>query len=258
MKNFIKNKLRESILKEEDYFNATLPDDVKSHSKRFEGRNVVWYGDPDQMIALKKEEVEGMWGNIYYPEKMEYLTNLIINHEDKIEIECSYGIGDVTSIIDVMEEQASYKEGGFEVDYEQLDEPSSIGDEDLDDYLGSDDLYDSDLLGGYDVDTEVMAFMNKHKTSIAIGKETVETLMANFKQLEASEEEVEAFKEFLKTEVEIKNAIDNQDGDIGDFRVQLRDGHHRVMAAFEAGEEFVCVNLAKEDIAKYKGHYRKI
>ena len=258
MKDFIKDKLKEHLMKEEDFFNPTLPDDIKKFSKRFEGRNVVWYGDPDQMIYLTEPQVHGMWGNIYYPEKMEFLVDLITNHEDKVELECSYGIGDVTTIVDVIEEQTSYKNGSFEIDYEELNEPSSIGDEELDDYLGSEDLYDSDLLGMYDIDSDIMEFMNEYTTSIAKGNQTIETLMVKFKEFDASEEEIEAFKEYLKTESEIKEAIENEEGDIGMFTVQLRDGHHRVMSAFKAGEQYVCVNLDKDSIVQYKGHYKKV
>ena len=38
---------------------------------------------------------------------------------------------------------------------------------------------------------------------------------------------------------------------MGEFRIQLRDGHHRVMGAIEAGEQYICVNLDKDDVKKF-------
>jgi len=56
----------------------------------------------------------------------------------------------------------------------------------------------------------------------------------------------------------VKEAKESSSGDLGKFTVQLRDGHHRVMGAIKAGEEFVCLNLAKDDIDTFKGHYKKV
>ena len=36
----------------ESYFNAKLPKDIKRRSSKYEGRGVIWYGDPDQMIVM--------------------------------------------------------------------------------------------------------------------------------------------------------------------------------------------------------------
>ena len=47
-------------------------------------------------------------------------------------------------------------------------------------------------------------------------------------------------------------------GDFDRFKVQLRDGHHRVFAAFAAGERYVCVDLIPEDIIKFKGYYNLV
>lgn len=44
----------------ENYFTPTIDEDVKKLSNRYIGRNVTWYGDPDQMIVVNKEQIEGM------------------------------------------------------------------------------------------------------------------------------------------------------------------------------------------------------
>ena len=47
-------------------------------------------------------------------------------------------------------------------------------------------------------------------------------------------------------------------GDIGNFDVQLRDGHHRVMGAIAAGEQHVCVNLAKEQLGQFDQYINRV
>jgi hypothetical protein len=155
MKNLIKQLLRENIalIKEfyddednednEEYFKPKLNDDVKNRSQEFHGRNVIWYGDPGRMVYLTRDEVEGMFGNVYDENKLQSLKKLILNYPDKVEIECSYGHGDVVGIIDIKEEQESYQSGRFGIDYDGKDDPSTTGDKDLDEYLGKDldDMY---------------------------------------------------------------------------------------------------------------------
>ena len=58
-------------------------------------------------------------------------------------------------------------------------------------------------------------------------------------------------KEFIEVETNLKKAVDDGDGDIGYFRIQLRDAHHRVMGAIAAGENYICVNLEKDDLRQY-------
>lgn len=257
MKSFIKKLLRESLLFEK-YFNPTLSKDVKKFSKKFEGRNVVWYGDPDQMIVIHKDSVEGMWGNIYYPEKLEQLSDLILNYEGKVELECSYGHGGVIDLTDVVEEQQAYLQDRFEVDYDGKNRPASLGDDDLNRYVGTEEIGDLDFISSYVTQQEVQDFFENYWTSFAKGRVSLDQLKEEFKQLEPSEEEVEAFREFIELESGVKEAIENKRGDIGKFTVQLRDGHHRVTAAINAGEEYICVNLDKEHIEKYKGYYKKV
>jgi hypothetical protein len=132
MKSYIKKLLREFASGlNEDYFDATLPDNIKRLSNRYIGRGVTWYGDPNQMIVIHKDYVDGMWGNIYDSDKLNYVV------------------------------------------------------------------------------------------------------------------------EFIDMEESLKYTVDNEFGNIGDFRIQLRDGHHRVMGAIEAGENYICVNLDKDDVKLY-------
>lgn len=255
MKKYIKQKLRESLIKEEEYFTPKLSDDIKRLSHKYVGRNVTWYGDPDQMIVVNKDQVEGMWGNIYSPEKMEYLVDLIRGSDENVELECSFGIGFTINLTDVIEEQTSYNDGTFDTDYEQKDEPATTGDEEYDKYLGYDEYISDEF---YVSSYEVIEFFKENKLSIIKSKKTSKQLLDEFKQLDTNADDYETFNEFINIENGIKQAIENGDGDLGKFMVQLREGHHRVMAAIESGEQYVCLNLAKDDINKFKGYYDKV
>jgi len=79
-----------NYLREEDYFDTTLPDNVKELSNRYVGRGVVWYGDPHQMIVIHKDFVDGMFGNIYDHDKLQYVEDMIRHSDDYVEFECSY------------------------------------------------------------------------------------------------------------------------------------------------------------------------
>jgi hypothetical protein len=236
----------------EAYFSAVLPDEDKMRKAVYHGRYVTWYGFPEQMIVIHKDQVEGMWGNIYNDEKMEYLTNMIIDHPDKVELECSYGFGSVIDIQDIIEHQESVHEDSFRTDYDGIDTPYTTGDDELDKYLGN-EYYISDM---YQPDEE--DFFTENRFAIIRNKKSVDGLKQELERLGPTEEDMEAFNEFINLETTAKNIIENKDGDIGKFMVQLRDGHHRVMSAIDAGEEYVCVNLAKDDIEKFDGFYKLV
>jgi hypothetical protein len=255
MKFFIKKLLRESLLGEEDYYDVKLPDDVKRLSHRYEGRNVVWYGDPDQMIVIHKDQVEGMWGNVYNPEKLQFVVDMINNSDEKVEFECSYGIGDVITLTDIVEEQTSNIEGSFNIDYDGKERPATTGNDELDIYLGTENLDEFDGLADYVSDSDVFDVFNQNKIFIALGKVSVEELKREYFEITDDEE---GLNKFLEYENMVKYANENKSGDLGKFMVQLRDGHHRVMGSIKAGEDYVCVNIPKEQIEKFKGYYKKV
>lgn len=255
MKNLIKRLLKEALVREEDYYNTKLPDDVKRISHKYVGRGVTWYGDPDQMIVIHKDQVEGMWGNIYNPEKLQYVVDMINNSEDNVEFECSYGIGNIITLTDVVEEQTSEMEGSFMTDYDGKERPASTGDEELDRYLGTENLDEFEGISDYVVDDEVFEIFNENKIFVALGKVSIDELKKEY--FEVSDDE-EALNKFLEYEAMVKEANDNKSGDLGKFMVQLRDGHHRVMGSIKAGEEYVCVNIPKEQIERFKGYYNKV
>lgn len=252
LRSVIKEEIQ-AFINEEEYFTPKLPEVVKQNLNRYEGKNVVWYGNPDQMIVIHKDQVHGMWGNVYDQQKLNYLVDLIRDSEEKVELECSYGIGDVITLTDIKEQQESYYGGSFDVDYENLKKPSTTGDDELDKYLGTEYLDDIDEFDG--IDNESLDFFSKYKTTLADNTFTVNTIR---ERMNTEVGDLEGIEVFIEYEESLRSAMQNNEGDIGEFRVQLRDGHHRVMAAIEAGEEYVCVNLIKEQIGKFDKYVNRV
>ena len=182
----IRKLIKEEVinyLQEEDYFDTTLPDDIKKFSNQYFGRGVIWYGDADQMIYVHKDFVDGMWGNIYDPDKLKYVEDMIRHSDDYVEFECSYAHGGVSNFTDILEEQKAVVDDRFITDYEGQDKPASIGDEDLDNYIGNDGLDDTDLLAwvSWD-DIDLYNLLEKNKFFLLHGK-TVEQLKEEINQL---------------------------------------------------------------------------
>ena len=253
---------------EGEYYNETIPEEDKRNSCVYTGRGVTWYGKPGEMAVVHKDIITGMWGNTYTKEKLDELEDMIRNSEDNIEIECSYGIGSVVGFIDLCEQQQAKKNDSFNVDYDGQDEPYSLGDDELDLYV-TDAGIEEVVFGGYSSSTyssEIEKALEQYRLDIALGKYTVETVLSEtwddvqrFIGIEEADENIddedreeiaeakvdftEAFEEFIRIENQLKEAIENQDGDLGDPSIQLRDSHHRINAAINAGEQYVCVNI---------------
>jgi hypothetical protein len=249
MKSYIKKLLREFASGlNEDYFDATLPDNIKRLSNRYVGRGVTWYGDPNQMIVIHKDYVDGMWGNIYDSDKFNYVVELIDGSEENVEFDCSYAIGNVIGLADIREHQEAVYSGRFDIDYEGVTRAASTGNNVLDAYIGNEDYMDEEY--GLSTD-ELIRFFRKNKYALVEGVKSVDELRDEFLELEYDDNDEYAFDEFIDMEESLKYTVDNEFGNIGDFRIQLRDGHHRVMGAIEAGENYICVNLDKGDVKLY-------
>lgn len=264
VRKFIKETISKLFINEEKYFNPTLPNSIKKLSSRYEGKNVVWYGNPGQMIAIKKDDIQGMWGNVYDSEKERFIINLIQTYPKKVELECSYGFGNVIELVDIIEQQQADYLDRFAIDFDGISKPLSTGNKELDIYLGNEDFMSDNFL----LSTEAInKFFIKFKASIANDSQTSDTLFKMFKKIDVSEsgdedykdeDDYAAFEEFINLENKLAKAQKNEEGDFNKFKVQLRDGHHRVMGAIEAGEKWVCVNLPKKDIERFKGYYYKV
>jgi hypothetical protein len=243
-------------------FTQTISNEIKRFSNRYEGRNVVWYGDPEQMIVIHKDNVHGMFGNIYDESKMSQILELLKDARyegEKVELECSYGLGDLVSLQEIEEHQQAVIQERFLSDYDGHDRPYSTDNDEVDKYLGTDEMYNQPFVEDNDVDDpQTIKFFETHKYDLVSKKSDENTLTRLFNEIKPDELEIQAFREFIVLEEELLNCNESQTGDINEFNVQLRDGHHRVMAAIESGEKYVCLNLVKEHISKFNEYISRV
>lgn len=245
----------------DEYFDEKLSGDIKNPSKLFSGRMVDWYGIPGRMIVLDKSQVHGMWGNIYDSEKLEYVKDMVENSEDNVEFECSYAIGNVVEFVDIKEHQEANFTNNFNIDFDGFDEPYSIGDDELDEYIGNVDYIEDNY---YNISSDdLIEFYTKYRFSMYERDLSEEDLLEIFKKTGIDDKDgedykdegdFETFEEFIRFETDIKHHINNEYGDIGKFSVQLRDAHHRVFGSIKAGERYICVNIDNGSIKRYKKH----
>lgn len=227
-------------------FKRKIDKEQKKMSSKYEGRNIVWYGEKGHTAIVPIAYIEEMEGNIFYEEKLEQLSDLIKNSENKIELSTSYGHAHQVDFIDILETQTAFYSGRFEIDYSGMKEPYTTGDEDLDKYIGSDDVINDFLFNDYDI----YPLLKKHKFDLIYNKMTKEELFSLLKNAieEKGDNDDSEIKEYLLYQEQIKECIDNEYGDIGSVYIQLRDGHHRARAAIESGERYICVGLSDEHL----------
>jgi len=246
-----------NLVSEGDYFDEKLPNEVKKGLKNYVGRKVIWYGDPVKMIVVPKNNIHGMYGNVYDYDKLESVKEMIINADDYVEFECSYGLGSVVDLDNIIEHQKAVTNDRFNIDFEGHINPYTTGDSELDLYLGANYLDDLDIWG-YGISADIFKFFEKHKFDLLDGKNTRESLQNEFNNLFTDEDAEEVFEQFIQLQENLVDAVNNHSGDIGKFMVQLRDAHHRVMGAIEAGEQNVCVNLVIEDIKRFSSYIKRV
>lgn len=238
----------------DEYFAEKLPEDAKRNSVYYTGRAITWYGTPGKMVSVPAHMIERMEHNIFYQDKLDYLEDMIQNSEDNVEIEVSYGTVHQIGIVDVMETQRSFKDDRLDIDYDNLDEPYTTGDDDIDEYLASEDVSELDLYdyNFWNIDSsDLLEYINKNKGYYK-DDESFEDFINDFDDL--TENDIECVKDFLKIEKIIQEMIKDGDGDLGTYRVQARDGNHRTTIA-KKFENYICIDLTNPD--EYPEFYDK-
>lgn len=227
----------------EAFYDPKLDDDDKANSCVYEGRNVIWYGVKGRSVIIDMYEGEAMEGNHFDDEKMNYLVELIKEYPDKIELTPGYC---APYHVDILVVRESFQ-------YDEVDDLTT-GDDDLDEYLKeeylSEFLYTSN-------DPELDEFFDKYKTNLAREVLSIKSFLriysnyCNLNDIETkSEENLEMLSKFIEYEKKLKDAYENEYGDLNSIKFQLRDGNHRFFSAKMAGEKKVIVTIA-ENSSKY-------
>lgn len=245
---------------DEEYFRPTLTDEEKRNTVQFVGRNITWFGTPERSGIIPIDKIDNMWGNITYPEKIDNLKSIIENSDENIELATAYCHPHIINILHVRDEQIAKNEGSFETDFEGTNsDPASTGDEELDLYLSTYDYLDEIDEYFYITDNS-KKFFKKYHTEIGTKRKNEDEVIKEFQMLMQGEEESEyetelneSFQNYLQYEHRLLEAIENQYGDIGDMRFQMRDGNHRFMVAKEIGERYILCDIGKDfDIEEVK------
>lgn len=78
-----------------------------------------------------------------------------------------------------------------------------------------------------------------------------ESALSIYDPEENPEEYEEAKRDFEKR---LKDAVNNNEGDLGEWAVQIRDGNHRAFGAFLAGEPYIWVAIADNQLQELDYH----
>jgi len=161
----------------------------------YTGRNVIWIGDKGRMLRVDPDYALHIEGNIFYPEKLNAVMQGVIHHPEKVYFIAPYGTASKIDLQSVKESIEYHGSGG-----DDMDEPYSTGDDDLDEYL----VDPGEYLSAYG---------------------------------EPGEEEYEEMKEEM--EQALRDAVENEEGDLGSWSFTIRDGNHRAFGSLLADEPYV-------------------
>lgn len=226
----------------EDYYDRPpSEDDLKFAEKNdnfYYGRNVAWIGDNGRMLRVPASELTPREDNIFDFDKMAAVKKHIENSEEQVIFEAPIAQIVVVDFNLIEDTQKSYYSGGFETDY-NINEPFSLGDEDLDMYVGNPEKWnDENCIPSYD---DVLLFEKDPKEWIKDWSMDEDPSEWTEDEKEDYESMLEAIEQHKNVRNEIKEAVENEDGDIGEYWVDLRDGNHRAFGAIASGEPFVWV-----------------
>lgn len=232
---------------EDDTLFAEKPSQEKLDGmESYYGKDVVWYAYKGSgVLKVHKDNIHPVFGQIWDSTKLRSVKKFIEQSEDRVHFVMGWGDATITTLDDIKEQQQANKLDRLQSDYE-LDEPASIGDEELDNYLADPELYVEEELYASD---EVIEFVKKNyiikKNEVFNDNSIIEEFKREYPEYE--EEDIEVLEEWLELEEQLYEAVQDGDGDLGEVIVQLRDGNHRSFGAILSGEEYVYVMIEETD-----------
>lgn len=229
--------------KDSEYYEPIEPSRINQEKKFgnvYYGRNVAWVGYSGRMLRLNQDEIYAIEDNIFYDDKIEYFKELIEHSPDTVYLYAPYGELTVVTLQHIKE---SIEYGDDE------EEVLTTGDEDLDEYIsmGKSLYLWSHYLISKDAQVHVDDYLNVYDSDLS-GDEIFKFFIEEIEDPEdLSKEDFAGYRKLfdeihnlhIKMENTLKDAVDNQDGDLGSIRFQIRDGNHRARAAFESGEPYI-------------------
>jgi len=233
-------------LKEGDYtIDPKLSDNIKSNTKYYEGDKIRWFSKNGNLVVVKSEDiVEISSGNLTNYEKVKTYTKQIESYDDIFELTVGYAYVDEVTFNDFLAQRSGS-------DFNYLDgHKLTTSDLTLDEYIQMDEIDDVDGLEY--VDDEVMQIMEKYRFSGAYSKFNPDIIKGELEKADEYNTNESEIETFLDLEQSLFDAIENESGDFGKLRYQLRDGHHRVLAAIECGETYIALDVVQDSMNSYR------
>lgn len=233
-------------LKEEDYIiDPQLSDGIKSNTKYYEGDKIRWFSNNNNLVVVKTEDIaEISGGNLTNYEKVKSFAKQIESYDGIFELEVGYAYVDEITFADFLEQRNNT--GLNFLDGHEL----TTGDLILDEYINTLEIDDVDDLEY--VDDEVMQVMEKYRFSGSSSKFNSSIIKSELEKVDEDGTNESEIETFLDLEQSLFDAIENEDGDFGKLRYQLRDGHHRTLAAIECGETYIALDVVQDSMNTFR------
>jgi len=209
----------------EDYYELSAAGEMEA-SEPYYGRNVVWDGIGGRMIRVYPGYAEAIDGNIFDPDKLAAVRDGIKDAADSVVFVAPYGTVTVVGLQDVKE--------SIEYENDYPDHVLTTGDEDLDLWLVDPDEFLSQE--GYDP-ADLNEYVADKGAYLEFWSDDPED------RLEKAEEMEAALVLSQEMNRKLEEAVDANDGDLGQFIFSIRDGNHRAFGSFLAGEPYIWMIL---------------
>lgn len=208
------------------------------------GNNVGWEVNIDNAFPIDSSlipYVRSMDGNIFDHKKLKDMFRIVSNarrNSQYVVFEPGYCLIEVIDMTDIKEA------------FEYADDPGEVslttGDENVDNFLKSEEDWISENMSILDNVSDIEAFFEEYK-DLEKEDEWGDPNFDNFiawanTQLSwyfSDDDLIKDMETWEKLQEDIQHAKENETGDIGELDIQLRDGHHRFWGAVSAGEPLI-------------------
>lgn len=217
----------------------------------YTGTDVAWDGIAGRMIKIPAEYAESIEGNIFYPDKLLRVEQLVNRARDTGK----YALFDAPLVAPflitlgrIAESQQGWEhDGGYGRAY-------STGDEELDKFLkdpeewGDDEMYNADIFDNAVFDTmnlksfpgawkdkwELLHYIYKRWNAWQLDELEVSPIEHGF--YEAYEDDLQIYEPIGDA---LEMAMTSGTGDVGQLAYQIRDGNHRAFGSLATGEPYI-------------------
>ena len=204
-----------------DYYPASAAGEIEP-SNPYYGKNVIWDGISGHMIRVYPQQAVAIDGNIFDPNKLAAIRDGIKEADNRVVFFAPYGTVSVVCPTRVKE--------SIQYANDYPDHVKTTGDDDLDLWLS-------------DLDSFLEEKGYKPREVEEWQRDPVELLDYccdddEDERAEKAQEMQEALELLSEMQVMLDEAVEKNEGDLGDFEVTVQDGNHRAFGALLSGEPY--------------------